>query len=202
MENGHLGGLHRVGQRKGQSVFVLMKSTFTSLLSLLFAGIGALLGLIPLKNELPADGSTEASPPRPPAGEAVASLDRSPKLATVNPTTPNEAMDNAEKPPPTSHVGPADDNGSNPNSKIIKLTRSNARLVHQLADAERSSKSAKKLLWLVQEFLIDLLDANSSRMDMLDALDSIEAATTDDLGDVSANLVKHLETLVDRLTTQ
>ena len=56
-------------------------------------------------------------------------------------------------------------------------------------------RDSKKLFEAIDTFLEKYVDETCSRMDLLDALDNIEAVATGDLG--AGGLIKRLEALVD-----
>ena len=169
---------------------------FYSLLELLAKAFGFILGLWVWVNEVDATPSPRRSKEDTLAVDAstTAAAHRGEEDQTI-PTTPNRRK---TPKPPFDLSGPEDTGRGEADTSsplVVRLTRSNTQLVQQLTAAERSLRDSKKLFKAVDTFLEKYVDETCSRMDLLEALDNIEAVAAGDLG--GGGLIKRLEALVD-----
>lgn len=174
------------------------RTKFYSLLELLAKAFGFILGLWVWVNEV--DATPRGTPLR--SKEDTLAVDASTTAAAHRgeedqtiPTTPNRQKTPR---PPFDLSGPEDAGRGEAETSsplVVRLTRSNTQLVQQLTAAERSLRDSKKLFEAIDTFLEKYVDETCSRMDLLDALDNIEAVATGDLG--AGGLIKRLEALVD-----
>ncbi len=89
-----------------------------------------------------------------------------------------------------------------PSSLVVRLTNENTRLMRKLAESEREARASRQVMQLVLDFVelamaSSRMDEKTARLDLLDALDKIEARAIS-CGFDSGDAVQRLNSMIDK----